>query len=161
MPSQGDKKIEVAEFLRQPHRRIDHALELVVVAHLDKAGQREILAQRMAVEAVIGQQPPHVRMAGEHDAVEIVGFALEPVGAGKHLDDRSDRRRLVGLDFHPDAHIVLGRKQMIDDVEAPFAARPVDRGHVDDIPEQAARIVAQEAHHRNDVAPPRAATVSS
>ena len=47
---------------------------------------------------------------------------------------------------------MLGRKQMIDHVEALFAARPVDRGHIDDIPEQAARIVAQKAHHRDDVA---------
>ncbi len=62
-----------------------------------------------------------------------------------------DRRRLVGLDFHSHAHVMLGRKQVIDHVETPLAARPVDRGDVDDAPEQAARIVAQEAHDRDDV----------
>ncbi len=60
--------------------------------------------------------------------------------------------RFVGLDLHPHAHVMLGRQQMIDDVETPLAARPVDRGDVDDVPEQAARIVAQEAHDRDDVA---------
>ena len=63
-----------------------------------------------------------------------------------------DRGALVHRDLHADTHVVLGRKQMIDHVETLFAPRPVNRGHVDDIPEQAARIVAQKAHHRNDVA---------
>src|SRR5262249_16792624 len=35
---------------------------------------------------------------------------------------------------------------------AALAARPVDRGHIDDAVEQAAWIVAQEAHDRDDVA---------
>ena len=106
----------------------------------------------MAVEAVIGEQAAHVGMAGEEDAVEVVGLALEPVGAGKNADARGHRRRLVGLDLHADAEIMLRRKQMIDDVEALLAARPIDRRDVDDAPEPAARIVAQKAHHRHDVA---------
>src|SRR5580704_11122883 len=74
------QEIEIAELLGQVHRVVDHSLLLVVPAHLDKAGEREILAQRMAFEAVIGEQPAHVRVAGEHHAIEIVDFALEPVG---------------------------------------------------------------------------------
>ena len=80
----GRQEIEIAEFLRELHRLVDHALLLVVVAHLDKAGEREILAQRMALEAVVGEDAAQVGMAGEQDAVEVVGLALEPVGAGKH-----------------------------------------------------------------------------
>ena len=75
------QEIEVAEFLRQLHRLVDDALLLVVVADLDEAGQREVLAQRMAVEAVVGEDAAQVRVAGEEDAVEVVGLALEPVGA--------------------------------------------------------------------------------
>src|SRR6478672_9486268 len=56
------EEIEIAEFLGEPHLVVDDALLLVVVAHFDEAGQREILAQRMALEAVIGQKPPHVGM---------------------------------------------------------------------------------------------------
>ena len=41
---------------------------------------------------------------------------------------------------------------MIDDVEAPFAPRPVDRGDVDDAPELAALVVAQEGGDLHDVA---------
>ena len=38
----------------------------------------------MPVEAVIGENAAQVRMPGEQDAVEVVGLALEPVGAGEY-----------------------------------------------------------------------------
>src|SRR5262245_62334817 len=91
-------------------------------------------------------------MAGKEHAVEVVGFALEPVGAGEHADDRRHRRRLVDLDLYSDALVLLGREEMIDDVEAPLAPRPVDRGDVDDAPELAALVVAQEGGDLDDVA---------
>src|ERR1700730_11660155 len=80
------QEIEFAEFLIETDGFVEHPLLLVVVTHLKEAGEREILAQRMAFEAVIRQQPPHVRMAGEDHAVEIVALAFEPVGARKHID---------------------------------------------------------------------------
>src|SRR5438034_8995157 len=46
------QKVEIAEFLGESHLVIDHALLLIVVAHLDDAGQREILAQRVPFEAI-------------------------------------------------------------------------------------------------------------
>src|SRR3954453_21915305 len=49
------REIERAEFLVQFDRLVDDALGLVVVANLDKAGQREILAQRVALKAVVGE----------------------------------------------------------------------------------------------------------
>ncbi len=63
MPSHGREEIEAAIFLHQLHRLVDHALQLIVVAKLDEAGEREVLAQRMALEAVIGEQPPQIGMA--------------------------------------------------------------------------------------------------
>ena len=145
------QEIEGAEFLRQRHLVVDHALLLVVVAHLDEAGERKILAQRMPLETVIGEDAPHVGMAGEQHAVEIVGLALEPVGAAKHVDQRRHRRRLVGR--HLDAHALVQprRQEMIDDVEALLARRPIDRGDVDDVDELAGRIVAQECRDLDDV----------
>ena len=81
MPSHGRQEVEAAEILGQLHRLVDDPLLLLVVAHLDIAGQREILAQRMALEAVIGQDAAQIRMVGEEDAVQVPGLALEPVGA--------------------------------------------------------------------------------
>src|SRR6202047_1722352 len=106
------EEIEIAEFLREPHRLVYDALLLVVVAHLHESGEREILAQRVALESIIRQQPAHVRMAGKEHAVEVVGFALEPVRAREHADDRRHRGRLVDLDLHPDTQVLFGREEM-------------------------------------------------
>src|SRR6185312_6853328 len=43
----GREEIEAAPVLRQLHRRVDHRFLFLVVADLDIAGQREILAHRM------------------------------------------------------------------------------------------------------------------
>src|ERR1700736_6580407 len=99
------EEIEISEFLVEADRLVKHPLLLVVVPDLDKSGKWEVLAQRVAVEAVIGQQTPHIRVAGEDHAVEVVGFALEPVGAGKHLDDRGHLRSLIGFGAQTDARI--------------------------------------------------------
>src|SRR5262249_30868038 len=106
----------------------------------------------MALESVVGEEPPHVGMAGEQDAVEVVGLAFEPVGAGKNVDDRGYRRRLVGFELYPDAPVLLRRKQVIDDIEASLTARPVDRRHIDDAQELAALVIAQERHDLQKVA---------
>src|SRR6185436_11978945 len=59
----------VADDLRHERARLD-ADRLVddtalgrVVTHLDVADQREVLAERVADEAVVGEQPPQVGMA--------------------------------------------------------------------------------------------------
>src|SRR5262245_53475502 len=106
----------------------------------------------MAFESVIREQPAHVRMPGEDDAVEVVGLALEPISGGKDADDRGNRCRLVDLGLDANAQVLLGREQMVDDVEALFAARPVDRGDVDQAPELAALVVAQKGGDLHDVA---------
>src|SRR6266705_1935618 len=84
----GREEIELPELLRQAHRLINDALLLVVVTDLDETGERKVLAQRVALESIIGQQPAHVRVAAERHTVEIVGLALEPVGAREDADDR-------------------------------------------------------------------------
>jgi hypothetical protein len=50
------------------------------------AGEREVLAERMPDEAIVGEDASQVRMPLEHDAVEIERFALEPVRGRPHLD---------------------------------------------------------------------------
>ena len=61
----GAQEVEVAELLGQLHRLVAHPLFLLVVADLDISGDREILAQRMAFEAVIGEDAAQVRMVVE------------------------------------------------------------------------------------------------
>src|SRR5271170_5047942 len=59
------EKIELPKLLRQPHRIVADALFFIVVANLDEAGHREILAQGMPVETVVGQDPAQVGVAVE------------------------------------------------------------------------------------------------
>src|ERR1700747_1739761 len=71
-------EIEIAEFLHQLHRLIDHPLQFFVIAKLDKAREREILAQRIPGKAVIGENAAQIRIALKRDAIHVEGFALEP-----------------------------------------------------------------------------------
>src|SRR5690349_22454652 len=73
-------EVEVAEFLGELDGLVDDALLVVVVAHLDVAGEGEVLAQREALEAVVGEDAPEVGMAREQDAVHVVSLPLVPVG---------------------------------------------------------------------------------
>src|SRR5260370_18368445 len=150
------KEIEGTKFLRELERFVDKALLLIVVAQLDETGERKILTQWMAVEPVVGHQPAHVRMTGKEHAVEIVGFALEPVRARKYPDDRRNGCRLVAFHLHADGQVLLGRQGMINDVEAALAAGPFDRRDVNEAPELAELFVAQKRDDLHDVVTDRA-----
>src|SRR5262245_48136574 len=145
------EEVEATEFLLQLHRFVDDALLQVVPAHLDEAGQREVLAQRMPLEAVVGQDAPQIGMIGEPHAVKIVGLTLEPAGRAEHRSGRRHRRGLVGHDLHADALVVLEAEQIVDDVEALLTLRPVDTADIDELLEEAARIVAQEGQQRDQL----------
>ena len=54
------EEIEAAVFLLKMDRLVDHALQLIIVAKLDEAGEREVLAQRVPLEAVIGEDAPEI-----------------------------------------------------------------------------------------------------
>src|SRR5579863_2401470 len=86
------------------HRLVHDALLLRVVAHFDVAGEREVLAERMAHETVVGEYAAQVRMPVEQDAEHVEGLALEPVGGGPDARQRRHHRRLAaaeGLEAQP------------------------------------------------------------
>jgi hypothetical protein len=74
----GAHEIEIAEFLHQLHRLINHPLQLFVITQLDIAGEREILAQWIAGETIVGENAPQIGIAPKGNAVHVEGFALEP-----------------------------------------------------------------------------------
>src|SRR5688572_2773447 len=78
------------------HRLVDDAPQRRVIANLDPAGQRKVLAEWMADEAVVGEDPAQVRMAAEQHAEQVEGLALEPVGRSPDVHHRVDHRRLAG-----------------------------------------------------------------
>src|SRR3546814_12861216 len=90
--------------LDRGHRLVHHALLLGVVANLDVADEREILAERMAYEAVVGQDPAQVRVALEDDAEQVEGLAFEQVRARPQVGDRGHDRQAVGDGDAGDPH---------------------------------------------------------
>src|SRR3989337_1815421 len=147
----GAEEIEAPVFLHQLYRLIDSALQLIVVAELDEAGEREVLAQGVTLKAVIGEKSPEVRVAGEQDAVKIVSLSLEPVGRREQPDDARHWVRRIGLGAHADAVVQPRAEQMIDDVEPLLPLGVVDAANVDQAAEAAERIVAQELDDFGDM----------
>ena len=146
------QEVEVPEFLGQLHRLVDHAGLVLVVADLDEAGEREVLAQRVPLEAVIGEEPAQVRMAREQDAVEVVGLALEPVRRREHLDHGGHRRLRRRSAPSRGCGVMAQREQVVDHVEALLAGRIVGAADVDEAAEGAGRVVAQVGQRVDDVA---------
>src|SRR5512139_3919217 len=68
------------------HRLVHDAALRLVVAHFDVADQREVLAERVPDEAVIGEDAAQVRVAAEQNAEQVERLALEPVGRLPDLD---------------------------------------------------------------------------
>src|SRR6185437_573275 len=126
------------------------ALLLFVVAQLDIAGEREILAQRMALEAVIGEDAAEIGMIGEIDAVKVPGLALVPARRAEKPRDRRHRTRLVRGGLDPDALVELHAQEVVDDVEALGPLGIIDAADIDQHLEEAFRIVAQKSEQPRD-----------
>src|SRR3990167_2408740 len=58
---------------------VNHAFLLRVVTHFHVARDREILAERMAHEAVVGQDTAQIVMAFKDDAKQVKRLAFKPV----------------------------------------------------------------------------------
>src|SRR5262249_30092878 len=103
----------------------------------------EVLAQWVALKAVIGEKPPQIGMAGKQDAIEVVSFALEPIGAREKADDARNGRGRVGRSADADAVVQPRAQKVIDDLETLLALWIVHAANVDEAAEAAALIVAQ------------------
>jgi hypothetical protein len=109
-------------------RLVHDAPLLGVVTHLDVARDRKILAERMADEAVVGEDAAQVRMAVEHHAEQVERLALVPVHARPDFDQRGQHRNLFVGDHatHAQPPIVGEGLQVQHHGEAPARrhARP-------------------------------------
>src|SRR5258708_23862561 len=92
----GIVAIVVANYFGHEHARvdgdrlIDDSALFGVVAHLNVARQREILAKGMADEAVVGQQAAQVRMSLEENAKQVEGLTFKPISADPNIGHRVD-----------------------------------------------------------------------
>src|SRR5262249_24636649 len=147
----GALEVEGPELLRELDRLIDDPLLLVVVAHLDIAREREILAQWVTLEAVVGQDATQIRVTGEQDAEHVVGLPLVPIGGREQVNHAWHGCFRVRLALDPKALILARGKQMIDHVKALGALGIVDAANVDQLFELALAVIAQDRQHLHDV----------
>src|SRR5450759_271558 len=70
-------------------RLIDHTLLGGVVTHFNMAGQREVLAERIADETVVGQDTAQIGMTSEYKTEQIKCLALVPVGARPYIQRKA------------------------------------------------------------------------
>lgn len=82
--------------------------------NLDKAAERKVLAEGMALEAVVGQDAAQVGVAGKVDAEQIPDLALVPVGRAEHGHGRRQRRQLVRVRLDAAAGVVGQRQQVVN-----------------------------------------------
>src|SRR5262245_52764251 len=147
----GALEVEGTELLRELDGFIDDALRLVVIAHLDIAREREVLAHWVTLEAVVGEDATQIRVAGEQDAIHVVGLPLIPIGRRKQVNHAWHGRVRVRLALDPKALILARGEQVIDHVEASRAFWIVDATDVDQLLELALAVIAQDRQHLRDV----------
>jgi hypothetical protein len=101
----------------------------------------EALEQRIALEIIVQQDAAQVRVTGEFDAEEVIGFAFEPVGGGPD-GDHAVNFRVLAVDAHFQLQQLLPRQrtQVVDGLQM---GQHIDAG---DATEQIkAELHAQEA----------------
>lgn len=142
--------LKVPEGLRQL-KRLDHnALLLLVESELGVAGQREVLPQRVSVEAVVGHDAPQIGVTDEEDTEHVVDLTLVPVGTVVEACDGGYGRSLVGVGLDADARVVADGEHVVDDLEALVAGRVVDGGDVADLCEFGGGVVFEEGEDGDD-----------
>ena len=121
--------------------------------------EREILAERVTDEAVVGQDAPQIVVTFEHDAKQVKGLALEPVGRVPDVIDRGQHRHLVIRHGHPHAQALVetDRQQVDHDTKtgaiapAALVIRVVNTAQVDQLLKLATRRVTQQQRYGQQV----------
>ncbi len=96
---------------------------------------REVLAERVPVEALPEEDAGHVGMAREAHPVHVVDLALRPVGGAPDAAHRGHGGGLVGRHLQADAPVGGEAVQVVDDVEARRPLGEVGAADVDQIGE--------------------------
>lgn len=118
--------LKVTEGLSELKWLSNDTLLLFIVSDFGVAREGEVLAQRMALKAVVGHDAAEIRVTDEDDAEQVVHLSLEPVGTSIEAGDAGHGRRFVGIRLHADAGVMTDAEEVVDDLEALLAAGIVD-----------------------------------
>ena len=126
-------KVKLAQILRQFHRRIDDTLLVFRIMQFLIAGQREILAERMPLKTIIGEDTPQIRVARKDHAEHVVNLTLQPARHRPQRGDGGHRRILGGRTFHHDPAVFGEAEQHIDHLEPFGTRRIIGAGNLDQL----------------------------
>ena len=105
-----------------------------------------VLAQRMPLEGLVGEQAPQVRMPVEAEAEHVVGLALEPVEPLPEPGHRGEHDVVLAhRHLQPQARAALDRVEVVDRLEALLAVGKVDAAEVEHHVELRLRVLLQLA----------------
>jgi hypothetical protein len=139
--------LEVSESLGQLKRLNNNTLLLLVVTNLGVTSKREVLAERVAVETVVGHDAAKIGVSNEEDTEQIVDLTLVPVGTIVETAERRNRGGLVGVGLDTNASVVADREHVVDDLETLVTSRVVDSGDVADLGELCGSVVLEEVEN--------------
>jgi hypothetical protein len=145
----GAHEIELAQILGQLDRLIDHALLFLRVAQFLIARQREVLAEGMPLEAVVGQDATQIVVAREDHAIHVEDFALQPARHRPQARHGRHRRMLGGRNLDQHAMVRRQREQHVDHLEALGAIGVVDAGHLHQL--LIGMLIAQDGQRLDDL----------
>jgi hypothetical protein len=142
--------LKVTEGLGELEGLNNDALLLLVVAQLSITSQGEVLAQWVAIEAVIGHDTTQIRVAGEEHTEHVVNLTLVPQSTLEETSHTGHRGGLVRVGLDTNTGVVANTEQVVDDLEALVAGREVDTRDIGDLGELGGSVVLEEAHHGNN-----------
>jgi hypothetical protein len=141
---------KVTEGLSQLERLNNNTLLLLVVTNLGVTSKREVLAERVAVETVVGHDATKIGVPNEENTEQVVDFTLVPVGTIVETAKRRDGCGLVGVGLDTDTGVVADGKHVVDNLEALVAGRVIDSGDVADLSELCGGVVLEEVEDGED-----------
>ena len=142
--------LEVSEGLGQLKGLNNNALLLLVVTNLGVSSKREVLAERVTVETVVGHDATKIGVPNEEDTEQVVDLTLVPVCAVVQTAQRRDGSGLIGVGLDADTGVVADGKHVVNDLETLVAGRVVDSGDVADLGELGGGVVLEEVEDGED-----------
>ena len=142
--------LKVPECLRELKRLNDNPLLLLVVPNLSVTGKREVLSQRVSVEAVIRHDSPEVRMPSEEHTKQVIDLTLEPHGTVIQASNARDGRGFIRVRLNPYSRVVAYAEQVVDNLKAVLTGGEVDSRDVGDLLVLGGGVVAEESKNGDD-----------
>lgn len=142
--------LKVAECLGKLEWLNDNTLPFFVIAQLGVSSQREVLAQWVAIETIVGHDTAKVGVSREKDTEHIVYLTLVPQCTLEQTSHTGNGGGFVGVGLDADTGVVADTEKIVDDLETLVAGREVNTSDVGDLSVLGHGVILQEAHNRND-----------